>query len=988
MRTPAVLLLLLLGACTAPPPEAYVPGGSATTAASVLPIGTNARGEPCRMIRSGSGAEVLCGEWESPSVRIREVAPAPIPQLADAAATNAVARLACDAPQATAVLGGQPAALLQCRRRNGGWPSFALVTTVNGRAFQAEGVLPAIPAAERAIGVLAGLIQPDGPLPPSAALDLLAGRLSREAFGAGDVARFEQLMTVGRDANQAERFATAETAYRAALGLQDRLLGAGSPDTFGPMVRLALNVSNQGRFPEAEALLARAAPLAPRASDPLAPATLAHHRGLHEANRGRTDAALASLARADALYAAALTPEQRAGVSAVRLAGVETGGAIVDPVSSRALVGAVEVRRNRAALLRAAGRTQEASAAAAEAERLAAGLPGIAGADLVVARLARTGGAAAPSPAVAQASFTRSAARFARGAPRSRPYADTLLLQATAERGAGAGAASILPICREAAAVLRELREGTSAGAIATCVGAFVEAAGGNQALLAEAFEASQLAQGGVTTTQIAAAAARLGESTRNPAAAEAIRAREETARRLAGLFRTRDEVSAAAGRGAGPSVAELDAQIAEAQAAAADADQAVQAAAPGFAQLLQSVASAQEVLAALQPGEALASVFLAPEGGWTFVLRDGRIAAGRIGATAAEVDRLVAAVRSGVESGDASKPFEAAAAHRLHSALFTDLAADLAAARRLVVVPSGQLLSLPFGLLVEAPPPAARGHDGVRFLLARLPVSHVPAPSSLVALRRAGPSQAPRPWFGFGDPRPVPLAQATRTFPNAPECGRLLSALPALPMAGLELRASAEFMGASPSDRIAGAAFTADAVRRARLRDFRVLHFATHGLLPGELSCVQEAAILTSAPAGAPTAAGALLTAAGVLELDLDADAVVLSACNSGGGAAAGESLSGLARAFFYAGARSLLVTHWYINDAAATRIIALALRNYRQTGDLAEALRTAQLDLARNVQGGAHPAYWGAFALVGPGPSGAAVAAEAQAPQARRGT
>ncbi|WP_237217765.1 tetratricopeptide repeat protein, partial [Falsiroseomonas oryziterrae] len=262
MRAPATLLLLALAACTAPPPEAYVPGGASTTAASVVAIGSNARGEPCRMVRSGSGAEVLCGEWEAPSARIREVAPAPIPQLADSAAANFAGRLACDAPQTTAVLGGQPAALLQCRRRNGGWPSFALVTTANGRAFQAEGVLPAIPATERAIGVLAGLVQPDGPLPPSASLDLLAARLSREAFGANDVARFEQLMSVGRDANQAERFAAAETAYRAALTLQERLLGTGNPDSFGPMVRLALNISNQGRFAEAEALLGRAAPLA------------------------------------------------------------------------------------------------------------------------------------------------------------------------------------------------------------------------------------------------------------------------------------------------------------------------------------------------------------------------------------------------------------------------------------------------------------------------------------------------------------------------------------------------------------------------------------------------------------------------------------------------------------------------------------------------------------------------------------------------------
>jgi CHAT domain-containing protein len=176
--------------------------------------------------------------------------------------------------------------------------------------------------------------------------------------------------------------------------------------------------------------------------------------------------------------------------------------------------------------------------------------------------------------------------------------------------------------------------------------------------------------------------------------------------------------------------------------------------------------------------------------------------------------------------------------------------------------------------------------------------------------------------------------------------------------------------MGASQQDKRLGTAFTAASVQRTALRDVRVLHFATHGLLPGELSCLQEAAIVASAPAGARDASGALLTAGTVLEMELDADTVVLSACNSGVGPGSGESLSGLARAFFYAGARSLMVTHWYVNDAAATRIVAYTLRNRQQGQGMAEALRAAQLDLARNVPGASHPALWGAFGLVGPGP------------------
>jgi CHAT domain-containing protein len=989
----AGVAVMLLGACTTPPPEAYVPGGSAAGAASVVAIGNNLQGEPCRMLRSGGGGEVSCGEWDAPSVRVREVPMAPPAQLAEQARTVLAGRLSCEAPLATTVLGGQPAALMNCRRVSGGWPAFALSAQVGGRAWQAEGVLPAVQVAERAIGVLAGVVQPDGPLPPSATLDLLATRLASESFGTADAARFDQLMSVGRDANQAERFATAEAAYRAALGIQERLFGAGHPDTFAPLVRLALQISNQGRFAEAEALFARASPLARRSSDPLAAALFAHYQALHETNRGRTEAALANFTEAETLYRRELPPDQRTGAAATRLPGLEGSGMISDAIGSRALVGTVEVLRNRAALLRAAGRLPEAEVALRAAARLAGSVPSVAGADLVAARLARTGGAAAASAGNvggAAGSFARSAARFARAVPRSRPYADTLLLRAAAQRDAGTPAPALLPICREAVVVLRELREGTSAAAISPCVDAFVQAGQGGsgtpQSLLAEAFEASQLAQGNVTTTQIARAAARLAEGSRNPAASEAIRQREEAKRRLMALYRDRDEASVAAGRGAGPTLAEIDAQIAAAQAEAADADLAVQAVAPGFAQLVQSVASAQEVMASLRPGEVLTSVFLSPAGpGWTFLLREGDIAVGRIAADEAEVSALVARVRAGVEDGDGSRPFDAEAAHRLHTVLFAALARPLADAERLVVAPSGQLLSLPFGLLVEVPPPAPRGHEGVRFLLDRLPVTHVPAPASLVALRRVGPSQAAQPWFGFGAPNPVPFAQAARTFPSAPECGQLLAALPALPGADLELRVSAQLLGTSPTNSVTGAAFTADAVRRARLRDHRIVHFATHGLLPRELSCVPEAALLASVSPGAPNAADALVTAATVMDLDLDADAVLLSACNSGGGAAAGESLSGLARAFFYAGARSLLVTHWYVDDAAATRVVALALHGLSRGEDLAEALRAAQLDLARNIPEWAHPAFWAGFALVGPGPGHAPVSARVVQGQVR---
>jgi CHAT domain-containing protein len=198
------------------------------------------------------------------------------------------------------------------------------------------------------------------------------------------------------------------------------------------------------------------------------------------------------------------------------------------------------------------------------------------------------------------------------------------------------------------------------------------------------------------------------------------------------------------------------------------------------------------------------------------------------------------------------------------------------------------------------------------------------------------------------------------------------------LPFAQRELDAARALLGASPSDEMLNTAFTADAVRHASLKDYRILHFATHALLPAELRCQDQPAIVTSAPPHARDASGSLLAAGDITGLDLDANAVILSACNSGGpgNSTSGESLSGLARAFFFAGARSMLVTHWSINDQTSAFLVADTLRRFigGEAGGLAGALHAAQLgmidragkDLPANL---AHPFFWAPFALIGEG-------------------
>ena len=152
----------------------------------------------------------------------------------------------------------------------------------------------------------------------------------------------------------------------------------------------------------------------------------------------------------------------------------------------------------------------------------------------------------------------------------------------------------------------------------------------------------------------------------------------------------------------------------------------------------------------------------------------------------------------------------------------------------------------------------------------------------------------------------------------------------------------------------------------------------AAHGLLPTDLVCQTEAAIVTSPLPGAKDAGGALLNASQIATLDLDANLVILSACNSGGpgGKAEGEALTGLALSFFSAGARSLLVTHWSVNDRVTAYLVANLVQkmNTKRAEGVTGALREVALemldkagkDLPAEIQ---HPFYWAPFAVIGDG-------------------
>jgi CHAT domain-containing protein len=294
----------------------------------------------------------------------------------------------------------------------------------------------------------------------------------------------------------------------------------------------------------------------------------------------------------------------------------------------------------------------------------------------------------------------------------------------------------------------------------------------------------------------------------------------------------------------------------------------------------------------------------------------------------------------------------------------------------------------LPFALLVtQAPAPIAGPEDykRVAWLVKSMTLSYVPAAQSFVLLRRvAARSRAPDRYLGFGGYTPIGQAAAAQALQAArdglaasgPACAadaRELALLPRLALAEAEVRLTADKLGAGPQGARTGGAFSRSSIVRGNLERYRIVHFATHALLPTELRCLQQPVVLT----GVGTGSEALLTAADIAGLRMDADLVVLSACNTAGpdGRSAGEAFSGLARSFFTAGTRGVLASHWNVADESTTLMMVNLLTETGKGTPAGTALRNAQIAFLDGAGSGgdpvrwAHPFYWAPFVFAGGG-------------------
>lgn len=365
-------------------------------------------------------------------------------------------------------------------------------------------------------------------------------------------------------------------------------------------------------------------------------------------------------------------------------------------------------------------------------------------------------------------------------------------------------------------------------------------------------------------------------------------------------------------------------------------------------------------------------------------------------------VDDAEANVWEGEVGSTSQLAFDRPTAFALYSELVAPSAAALEGKRHLFISASGSLSSLPFAMLV-ASPPEGRNDDAealrqTDWLGDRYAMIQLPTLQSLAMLRRKSAERpAVRSGFaGYGDPvlgrsaerRGVDrrsgavLAEPADLYSAATDAGIMvdpdrLRRLSSLPGTGIELRAMAQALGAGSDSLRLGAEATETAFKRARLDKVAIIAIATHGLMAGDIAGAIEPGLVFTPPAAGTSLDDGYLTASEVAALRLDADWVILSACNtaSGDGSKGASGPSGLARAFFYAGADNLLASHWPVRDDVASLLTVRTVEIERADPSLsrAEAFTAAMREIRMNAahdrasDNWAHPNAWAPFTLVG---------------------
>ncbi len=358
------------------------------------------------------------------------------------------------------------------------------------------------------------------------------------------------------------------------------------------------------------------------------------------------------------------------------------------------------------------------------------------------------------------------------------------------------------------------------------------------------------------------------------------------------------------------------------------------------------------------------------------------------------EVEPLAEKLRASIDGGGSKLPFyEVGTAYAMFQLLAGPVADRMLEAKALIVDANGPLQKFPIGVLVTDKESVTRyvasrakapyDYSNVNFLAKHVAISTALSPRSLVVSRKLWVSAAPLPFIGFAEHQPASLSAEIggQMLSVGTGCETEKKVIASLtrelkPINARELDRAGEALGIGKPTSMTGGAFTDTAVKaRTDLNQFQVLHFATHGLTEGQWGCGKSPPALVTSMA--ENNSDALLSFDEIAKLRLDANLVVLSACDTVAGIStsqarasgreeAGATLEGLVRAFLAANARAVMSTYWPISDAGESEDLIADFYRAARTGTIGEALKTAQSAIMAQPKS-SHPLFWGAFFVVG---------------------
>ncbi|NIJ35592.1 CHAT domain-containing protein [Sphingopyxis panaciterrae] len=407
------------------------------------------------------------------------------------------------------------------------------------------------------------------------------------------------------------------------------------------------------------------------------------------------------------------------------------------------------------------------------------------------------------------------------------------------------------------------------------------------------------------------------------------------------------------------------------------------------------------ELQQVLRPDEAYLKMLVVGDAVYAMLIEPGGAQLWRADIGSGDLETAVDTIRSTisiVENGRrVTYPFDAATARKLYGQLFAPVAARLPAVPHLIFEPDGAMLRLPVSLLVTADTGLAdyerrlADPEADAFDMRQIAwLGRSTRPSTAVSAlafrnaRQAPPSAAANQYFGLGQNLPVAgtlPSLGTRGAAGGTDidCQWDITQW-SRPISADELVTARNAMGRDAATLLTGGAFTDTAVKaRGDLADYRIIHFATHGLVTApRAACPARPALVTSFGDGG---SDGLLTFQEIYDLKIDADLVILSACDTAAAASVsatreagissggGNALDGLVRSFIGAGGRSVIASHWPApDDFDATKRLIGGLFGTQRGTSVADAMWATQTRLMNEKQT-SHPYYWAGFAIIGDG-------------------